>query len=107
MIFSNYLDPVGNKNFEFFGLIPNVTKVTSPSVQKISLSQFICNSLFRRADIFTESVAATSSILGIVMYFKGATLDFPIIKQQCILPVSSAMHKYEACPYAHSQASAK
>ena len=59
------------------------------------------------ADIFTESVAATSSIIGIVMYFKGATLDFPTTKQQRILPVSSTMCKYEAFPYPYSQASAK
>ena len=82
-------------------------KVTSICVQKISLSQFICSSLFRRAEFFTESVAATSSILGIVTCFKGATLDFPITKHQWILPVSSTMCQYEACPYAYSQASVK
>ena len=52
-------------------------KVTSLSLQKIPLSQFIYSSPFKRTDIFTESVPATNSILGIVMYFRCANLGFP------------------------------
>ena len=55
-------------------MFPKVVSL-SLSVQNIFLFQLICNSVFRRADIFTESAAATSSILGIVRYFNGATLN--------------------------------
>ena len=45
-------------------------------------------------EIFTDSVAATITILGMVMYFNGATHAFPITKLQWTCPLLSTAHKY-------------
>ena len=44
--------------------------------------------------MFTYSVAATSSILDMVMYFSGATRAFPITKLQWTFSLLSTAHKY-------------
>ena len=80
-----------HKYFEPFLFIPNVSQYNLP----ISPEYFFIDSnfFFKRIDIFTESVAATNSILGMVITFNGATQALPIIRLQRILPLSSTKRK--------------
>ena len=64
-------------------------KVVFPSVRNTFFSQVNCNFFFRRANIFTQNVAFTTSILKAIIYFKDATQDFSVAKRQLILPFPS------------------
>ena len=57
-------------------------KTTLESVQKYSLLMGIPSSRLNNNDTLTDNVAAISSSLGMEIYFKGLTLDYPISKTQ-------------------------
>ena len=57
------------------------------SVQNVSSTLRSWRSFRSGAEIFTDKVAFTSYILGIVMYLMGDPRAFPISRQQLILPV--------------------
>ena len=56
---------------------------------------------------FATSVAAVSSIRGIVTGFRGATRDFPLRMLQWMFPVTSTKRIYDTVPYPSSEASEK
>ena len=55
-------------------------KTALESVQKYSLLVGISTSRLNNNDTLTDNVAAISSSLGIEIYFKGLSIDFPISK---------------------------
>ena len=69
-------------NLNLFDSLLMYPSTISLSVQNTSLLDGIPNYFFKRIDIFTESVAATNSILGMVITFNGATRGLPIIRLQ-------------------------
>ena len=60
-------------------MLPNTTLL---SVQKASFFHSMSNYFLIRAVMFRDKTVATNSIRGMVTYFFGVTLDFPIKIQQ-------------------------
>ena len=80
MIFDGFIS-VLHKHLEPFSFILNVSQYLAISQNNILLTG-IYNSFFKGIDIFTENVAATNCILGMVIIFKRARLALPIIRVQ-------------------------
>ena len=57
-------------------------KTTVESVQNYSLLMGVPSFYLNNNDNLTDAVAAVSSSLGIEIYFKGLSIDFPISKIQ-------------------------
>ena len=76
-------------------MLPNTTLL---SVQKVSFFHSMSNYFLIRAVMFRDKTVATNSIRGMVTYFFGVTLDFPIKIQQWIFPDTLTSRKYVGCP---------
>ena len=80
-IFSDELNPVCNKYLTFFAVVVVVSQNNLGICPKIFLVNGDSHRL-NNNDTLTDDVAAISSSLGMEMYFKGQTLDFPISRTQ-------------------------
>ena len=68
-----------------------------PSLPQCSRKASLTNGDFL-PKVLVAKTAANNSILGIVIAFRGANLDFAMIKEQWTLPFTLICRRYETAP---------
>ena len=92
------MDSVYNKVLKSFCITVYVSKYHLSIIIEVFVDNGVDVNFLNRIDTLTETAAAVNSNLGMETNLVGATLHFPITRQQGMLPFSFTSQRYDTCP---------